>query len=114
MFDFAPDAIAPIAPMVFDSNNPTAWDRSPTGVAGVETIPTFAHSFGRDLLARILPPLVAVTSVIAIWWSLYLIYPRLLPSPVSTVNEALRRHVLLSHVSKLAPRLCRHHRRHVF
>jgi hypothetical protein len=90
MFDFAPDAIAPIAPMVFDSNNPTAWDRSPTGVAGVETIPTFAHSFGRDLLARILPPLVAVTSVIAIWWSLYLIYPRLLPSPVSTVNEAIR------------------------
>ena len=90
MFDFASGSIALIAPMAFDSNNQTAWDRSPAGVAGVETIPTFANSFGRDLLARTLPPLLAVTSVVAIWWSLYLIYPRLLPSPASTVNEAIR------------------------
>ena len=29
-------------------------------------------------------------SVGVIWWLLYLIYPRLLPSPLSTVNEAIR------------------------
>jgi len=76
--------------MAFDSNNPTAMTGSPAGVAGAETIPSFGNSFGRDLLGRILPPVLAVTSVIAIWWSLYLIYPRLLPSPMNTVNEAIR------------------------
>jgi len=76
--------------MAFDSNNQTTMAGSPAGVAGAETIPSFGNSFGRDLLGRILPPLLAVTSVIAVWWSLYLIYPRLLPSPLNTVNEAIR------------------------
>ena len=42
------------------------------------------------MLGRILPPLLAVSSVLGIWWLLYLIYPRLLPSPMSTLNEAIR------------------------
>ena len=59
-------------------------------VAGAETLPAFGDSFGRDLRGRILPPLLAVASVVGVWWLLYLIYPRLLPSPMNTVNEALR------------------------
>lgn len=76
--------------MAFDSNNQAALTGQSTGVAGAETVPAFGDSLGRDLVSRILPPLLAVTSVIAIWWSLYLIYPRLLPSPMNTVNEAIR------------------------
>ena len=44
----------------------------------------------RDVAGRFLPPVLAVASVIAIWWSLYLIYPRLLPGPMNTLQEALR------------------------
>jgi len=62
----------------------------PTAVAGAETVPPFGKSFGRELAGRSLPPLLAVTSVIAIWWLLFLLYPRLLPSPMSTVQEAIR------------------------
>src|SRR3972149_5266972 len=76
--------------MTVHTNNQAAISGQPAGVAGAETIPSFGYSFGRDLLSRILPPLLAVTSVIAVWWSLYLIYPRLLPSPMNTVNEAIR------------------------
>ncbi|MSP38225.1 MAG: ABC transporter permease [Deltaproteobacteria bacterium] len=58
-------------------------------IAGAESLPVY-NSAGRDFLTRVLPPVLAVSSVIAIWWTLYLIYPRLLPSPQSTVNEAIR------------------------
>ena len=44
----------------------------------------------RDVASRFLPPILAVASVIAIWWALYLIYPRLLPSPMNTLHEAVR------------------------
>jgi ABC-type nitrate/sulfonate/bicarbonate transport system permease component len=37
-----------------------------------------------------LPPILAIASVLAVWWGLYLIFPRLLPGPVSTFNEAIR------------------------
>jgi len=76
--------------MAFDSNHQAALTGQSTGVAGAETIPSFGNSLGRDLMGRALPPLLAVASVIAIWWILFLIYPRLLPSPQNTVNEALR------------------------
>jgi len=76
--------------MAFDSNNPTTIAGSSVGVAGAETVPSFGNSLGRDLIGRVLPPILAVSSVAAIWWSLYLIYPRLLPSPMNTVNEAIR------------------------
>jgi len=76
--------------MAFDSNNQTTIAGSSVGVAGVETVPSFCNSLGRDLIGRVLPPILAVSSVIAIWWSLYLIYPRLLPSPMNTLNEAIR------------------------
>jgi NitT/TauT family transport system permease protein len=59
-------------------------------IASAETIPSFGPSFGRDFFGRILPPLLAVGSVIGIWWTLFLIYPRLLPSPMNTMNEAIR------------------------
>jgi NitT/TauT family transport system permease protein len=76
--------------MAFDSNNQTTLAGSSVGVAGAETVPSFGNSLGRDLIGRVLPPIFAVGSVAAIWWSLYLIYPRLLPSPMNTVNEAIR------------------------
>ena len=76
--------------MAFDPNNQAAISDQAAGVAGAETIPTLGDSAGRDLLGRILPPLLAVSSVLGIWWLLYLIYPRLLPSPMSTLNEAIR------------------------
>jgi len=41
-------------------------------------------------MGRVLLPLLALASVICIWWVLYMIYPRLLPSPLSTFHEALR------------------------
>jgi NitT/TauT family transport system permease protein len=59
-------------------------------IAGAETVPAFGQSMSRDLLGRVVPPVLAVSSVIAIWWTLFLIYPRLLPSPLNTVNEAIR------------------------
>jgi len=52
--------------------------------------PKIEGSLTRDLISRIFLPTAALASVIATWWILYLIYPRLLPSPLSTLNEALR------------------------
>ena len=76
--------------MAFDSNNQAALPGQSAAVAGAETIPAVGISAGRDFMGRILPPFLAVARVIGIWWLLYLIYPRLLPSPMSTVKEALR------------------------
>lgn len=76
--------------MAFESNNQAALSGQTAAVAGAETIPAFGNSAGRNLNGRILPPFLALASVIGIWWLVYLIYPRLLPSPMSTVNEAIR------------------------
>jgi NitT/TauT family transport system permease protein len=43
-----------------------------------------------NVVGRILLPALALASVIAVWWILYLLYPRLLPSPLNTLQEALR------------------------
>ena len=76
--------------MDLGSNDQVAVRRQPAGVAGANTLPPFGDSLGRELIGRIVPPLLAMLSVIAVWWLLYLIYPRLLPSPVSTMREAVR------------------------
>jgi NitT/TauT family transport system permease protein len=76
--------------MTLESNNPAAIPGQATRVAGAETLPPVGDSFGRELTGRLVPPLLAVLSVVALWWLLYMIYPRLLPSPVSTVREAGR------------------------
>ena len=76
--------------MAFESNNQAALSSQRAAVAGAETVPAAANSAARDLMSRIVPPFLALASVVGIWWLLYLIYPRLLPSPVSTVKEALR------------------------
>jgi NitT/TauT family transport system permease protein len=47
----------------------------------------------REILARILPPVAAMVSVLLIWWGLYLIFPNLLPGPVSTLRESV--HLIL-------------------
>src|SRR5918994_1002804 len=55
-----------------------------------QAIPIAGQSYGRELAGRMLPPILAIGSVLAVWWGLYLIFPRLLPGPVSTFNEAIR------------------------
>ena len=76
--------------MALESNNQAALSSQRAAVAGAETVPATGNSAARDLMSRIVPPFLALASVVGIWWLLYLIYPRLLPSPVSTVQEALR------------------------
>jgi NitT/TauT family transport system permease protein len=76
--------------MTLDSSHQTAITGQSTGVAGAETLPSFDRSFSREITGRLVPPLLAVLSVVALWWLLYFIYPRLLPSPVATVREAGR------------------------
>jgi len=56
--------------MSIDPHTETTIVRQPRGVAGAETVPAFGVTVGRDLAGRILPPLCAVLSVIAIWWLL--------------------------------------------
>ncbi len=56
----------------------------------IQHSPFATRRFGRELTARIIPPVLAFGSVFIIWLSLYLIFPRLLPGPVSTFIEALR------------------------
>ena len=76
--------------MDLGSNDQVAVRRQPAGVAGANTLPPFGDSLGKELIGRIVPPLLAMLSVIAVWWLLCLIYPRLLPGPVSTMREAVR------------------------
>jgi NitT/TauT family transport system permease protein len=76
--------------MAYSSDKRAILTASRAGVAGAETLPPVGRSGGRELISRLLPPLLALTSVIALWWALYMIYPRLLPSPLSTVEEAMR------------------------
>ena len=52
--------------------------------------PTRRLAVGREILGRILPPLIAVGTVIALWWILQLAFPRLLPSPLGTLRGAMR------------------------
>ena len=76
--------------MAFEQDNSTLLTGARTGVAGAETVPPLGRSGSKEFTSRIVPPLLAVASVIGIWWALYAIYPRLLPSPLSTVQEAIR------------------------
>ena len=45
---------------------------------------------GREMLSRLLPPILALAGILLLWSALYLLYPRLLPGPVSTFHEAIR------------------------
>ncbi len=76
--------------MAPEPENPALTRNRSLGIAGVETLPPFQARSTRDLAGRFLPPILAFATVISIWWVLYLIYPRLLPSPLSTVREAFR------------------------
>ena len=76
--------------MALDHHHQAALTGQPSGINHADEFPRHGGSFLYELALRGLPPLLAVTSVGAIWWLLYLIYPRLLPSPASTVNEAIR------------------------
>src|SRR3990170_258033 len=45
---------------------------------------------GREIIGQILPPLMALVTVVALWWMVHLVFPRLLPSPLSTFRGAVR------------------------
>lgn len=45
---------------------------------------------GREIIGRILPPLMALVTVVALWWMVHLVFPRLLPGPLSTFQGAVR------------------------
>lgn len=58
--------------------------------APIQQSPLATRRFGREMTARLVPPVLAFGSVFIIWLLLYLIFPRLLPGPVSTFTEAIR------------------------
>lgn len=82
------DSIALIRIMVLDPDNPALLTAAHT--AGAGTLPPAGAHGVRNLAARYLPPFLALGSVFTIWWLAYLLYPRLLPSPASTIEESIR------------------------
>ena len=72
------------------ANIPPAVSSRQQDAADFQDSPFVVRRFGREIVARIVPPLMAVVSVLAIWLLLYLVFPRLLPGPVSTFGEAFR------------------------
>jgi NitT/TauT family transport system permease protein len=76
--------------MATQSQTEPAITTPPRDQTQSQAVPTLGQSFGREIAGRILPPVLAIGSVLAVWWALYLIFPRLLPGPVSTFNEAIR------------------------
>ena len=90
VIDFTRDSIALIQLMAHEQDHPALLSTRRTAVAGAESLPPPGRSGARELAGRLLPPLLAVASVVGVWWLLYMIYPRLLPSPFSTVQEAIR------------------------
>lgn len=71
-----------------DSQAAVAVPRS--GVAPPPGAPLARPSVPREITSRLVPPILAVLSVIGVWWALYLVYPRLLPSPWDTYQEGVR------------------------
>ena len=59
-------------------------------VARPQGSPSSRLPLAHEIIGRILPPLLALLSVVLLWWVLYLIFPRLLPGPLSTFREAVR------------------------
>lgn len=62
----------------------------PGDVAHPQGFPSSRLPLAHEIIGRILPPVLALLSVVLLWWVLYLIFPRLLPGPLSTFREAVR------------------------
>jgi NitT/TauT family transport system permease protein len=88
--DFKRGSVALLQLMAYEQDNSALLTGQRAGIAGAETLPPAGRSGGVELTSRLLPPLFAVLSVVGVWWALHAIYPRLLPSPLSTVQEAIR------------------------
>ena len=76
--------------MAAQTHTEPAVTTPPSDQTQSQAVPAIGQSFGRQIAGRMLPPILAIASVLAVWWALYLIFPRLLPGPVSTFNEAIR------------------------
>ena len=62
----------------------------PGDVAHPQAFPSSRLPLAHEIIGHILPPVLALLSVVLLWWVLYLIFPRLLPGPLSTFREAVR------------------------
>ncbi len=62
----------------------------PGDVVHPQGFPSSRLPLAHEIIGRILPPVLALLSVVLLWWVLYLIFPRLLPGPLSTFREAVR------------------------
>ena len=62
----------------------------PGDVAHPQGFPSSRLPLAHEIIGRTLPPVLALLSVVLLWWVLYLIFPRLLPGPLSTFREAVR------------------------
>lgn len=62
----------------------------PGDVAHPQGAPSSRLPLAHEIIGRILPPVLALLSVVLLWWVLYLIFPRLLPGPLSTFREVVR------------------------
>lgn len=76
--------------MTITSQPETRLSAEQAGIAPLQELSAAPASPGENLLSRVLPPALAVASIVLIWWALHLIYPRLLPSPLATLQEAYR------------------------
>lgn len=76
--------------MTFSSHTRAAVEMEPQDAVFTRGSRSRRLAIGREIFGRILPPLMAVVTVVALWWILQLVYPRLLPSPLSTFRAAVR------------------------
>ncbi len=74
--------------MPVSSNTPTAVEMEQSG--GAHPWEATSRPRLREIAGRILPPSLAVATVVILWWMLYLVFPRLLPGPLSTFQEMAR------------------------
>ena len=44
----------------------------------------------REIIGHVLPPVLALVTVVLLWWMVYLLFPRLMPGPLSTFRDAVR------------------------
>src|SRR3989338_5009046 len=72
------------------SNSRAVVAMQPGDVAHTQGFPSSRLPLAHEIIGRILRPVLALLSVVLLWWVLYLIFPRLLPSPLSTCREAVR------------------------
>lgn len=76
--------------MATTSQPETRLSAEQAGVVPLQELSAAPVLRGDSLRSRIIPPVLAVLSIVVVWWALHLVYPRLLPSPLATLEESYR------------------------